>query len=227
MINIDAFNNENFIWNTGVNFWLNRSEITRLNVPAFPQPGAGFGLGLGSFYIQEGAPVTQLVGNINNVPTQVGDVEPDFQMAFNNSFTLFKNWDISFLLHWKQGGNNLNLSRLLTDLGGTSPDLDTPEGQDRASQGFVATRFIEPAGYLRLREIGAYYRLPETAYNWLGKDISGVKLGVSARNLFTITDYSSYDPETSVNGGASLSSGIEVTPFPSAKQFYFHLGLTF
>ena len=226
-LNIDAFNNENFIWNTGVNFWLNRSEITRLNVPAFPQPGAGFGLGLGSFYIQEGAPVTQLVGNINNVPTQVGDVEPDFQMAFNNSFTLFKNWDISFLLHWKQGGNNLNLSRLLTDLGGTSPDLDTPEGQDRASQGFVATRFIEPAGYLRLREIGAYYRLPETAYNWLGKDISGVKLGVSARNLFTITDYSSYDPETSVNGGASLSSGIEVTPFPSAKQFYFHLKVDF
>ena len=61
----------------------------------------------------------------------------------------------------------------------------------------------------------------------LGKDISGVKLGVSARNLFTITDYSSYDPETSVNGGTGLSSGIEVTPFPSAKQFYFHLNVNF
>ena len=226
-ININAIENDNFIWNTGVNFWLNRSEVTRLDVPAFPQPGAGFGLGLGTFFIEEGSPVTQLVGNINNVPTQVGDVEPDFQMAFDNSFTIFKNWDIKFLLHWKEGGDNLNLSRLLADLGGTSPDLDTPAGQDRAGQGFVATRFVEPAGYLRLREIGTYYRLPETAYRWLGKDVSGVKIGLSARNLFTITDYSSYDPEVSVNGGAGLSSGIEVTPFPSSKQFYFHLKVDF
>ncbi|NNC46736.1 MAG: SusC/RagA family TonB-linked outer membrane protein, partial [Winogradskyella sp.] len=208
-------------------FWFNRSEVTRLDVPAFPQPGAGFGLGLGTFYIQEGAPVTQLVGNIDGTPTQVGNVEPDFQMSFNNSFTIYKNFDVSFLLHWKKGGDNLNLSRLLTDLGGTTPDLDTPEGMDRASQGFVATRFVEPAGYLRLREIAAYYRLPESTYSWLSGDISGVKLGLSARNLFTITDYSSYDPEVSTNGGAGLSSGIEVTPFPSAKQFYFHLNVNF
>jgi TonB-linked SusC/RagA family outer membrane protein len=226
-LNVNAFEKENFVWNTGVNFWYNRSEVTRLDVPAFPQPGAGFGLGLGTFYIEQGSPVTQLVGNIGGAPTRVGDVEPDFQMSFNNSFTLFKNWDISFLLHWKKGGENLNLSRLLTDLGGLTPDLDTQVGQDRSALGFVATRFVEPAGYLRLREVGAYYRLPETAYNWLGKDISGVKLGVSARNLFTITDYSSYDPETSVNGGTGLSSGIEVTPFPSAKQFYFHLNVNF
>lgn len=226
-LRFDAVDNPDFYWNTGVQFWFNRSEVTRLDVPAFPQPGAGFGLGLGTFYIQEGAPVTQLVGNIDGTPTQVGNVEPDFQMSFNNSFTIYKNFDVSFLLHWKKGGDNLNLSRLLTDLGGTSPDLDTPEGIDRAGQGFVATRFVEPAGYLRLREIAAYYRLPESSYSWLSNDISGVKLGLSARNLFTITDYSSYDPEVSTNGGAGLSSGIEVTPFPSAKQFYFHLNVNF
>ncbi|MCC1484346.1 SusC/RagA family TonB-linked outer membrane protein [Winogradskyella immobilis] len=226
-VRFDAFNNDNFYWNTGIQFWFNRSEVTRLEVPAFPQPGAGFGLGLGTFFIEEGSPVTQLVGNIDGTPTRVGDVEPDFQMSFNNSFTLFKNWDISFLLHWKSGGDNLNLSRLLSDLGGLTPDLDTQAGQDRTALGFVATRFVEPAGYLRLRELATYYRLPESAYSWLGKDISGVKLGLSARNLFTITDYTSYDPETSVNGGSGLSSGIEVTPFPSAKQFYFHLNVNF
>ena len=96
-VRFDAFNNDNFYWNTGIQFWFNRSEVTRLEVPAFPQPGAGFGLGLGTFFIEEGSPVTQLVGNIDGTPTRVGDVEPDFQMSFNNSFTLFKNWDISFL----------------------------------------------------------------------------------------------------------------------------------
>jgi len=226
-LNFDAFDRENFQWNTGISFWFNRSEVTRLDVPAFPQPGAGFGLGLGTFYIQEGQPVTQLAGNVNGVPTQIGDVEPDFQMAFNNNITFLKNFDFSFLLHWKAGGENINLSKLLTDLGGTTPDLETAEGQARTQLGFVATRFIEPADYLRMREMALYYRIPKEKLGWFNDAIEGIKLGVSARNLFTITDYTSYDPETSVNGGAGLSSGIEVTPFPSSKQFYFHLNVNF
>lgn len=224
----DVFDGDNFRWNTGVQFYLNRSEITRLDVPAFAQPGAGFGTGLGTFYIEEGKPVTQLVGNINGTLTQVGNVEPDFQMAFNNQLTILKQWDVSFLLQWKKGGDNLNLSRFLTDLGGTSPDLETAEGQARLASTADALRFVEPAGYLRLREAAIYYRLPaKTVTNWLGESVEGIKLGVSARNLFTITDYSSYDPEVSVNGGAGLSSGIEVTPFPSSQQFYFHLNVNF
>ncbi len=224
---INPFSSENFSWNANLSFWFNRSEVTRLEVPAFPQPGAGFGLGLGTFFIEEGQPVTQLAGNVDGVPTQIGNVEPDFQMAFNNSFTIAKNWDVNFLLQWKNGGENINLSKLLTDLGGTTPDLETQAGQDRAALGFVATRFIEPAGYLRLREAAIYYNLPQNAMDFFGDTVSGIKIGVSGRNIFTITDYSSYDPETSTNGGAGLSSGIEVTPFPSTKQFYLHLNVNF
>ena len=78
-----------------------------------------------------------------------------------------------------------------------------------------------------MREMALYYRIPKEKIGWFNDAIEGIKLGVSARNLFTITDYTSYDPETSVNGGAGLSSGIEVTPFPSSKQFYFHLNVNF
>ena len=224
----DVVDTENFKWNTGVQFYLNRSEVTRLDVPAFAQPGAGFGTGLGTFYIEEGQPVTQLVGRVDGELLQVGNVEPDFQMAFNNSLTLFNNVDVSFLLQWKKGGENLNLSRFLTDLGQTSPDLETPEGQDRLGQPANALRFVEPAGYVRLREAAVYYRLPSaTVNNIFGETVDTVKFGLSARNIFTITDYSSYDPEVSVNGGAGLSSGIEVTPFPSSRQFYFHFNVSF
>ncbi|MDY8136852.1 SusC/RagA family TonB-linked outer membrane protein [Aquimarina sp. 2201CG5-10] len=225
----DVFDNDVIYWNTGVQFYLNRSEITRLDVPAFAQPGAGFGTGLGTFFIEEGQPVTQLVGNIDGTLTQVGNVEPDFQMAFSNQLTLFKQIDVSFLLQWKKGGENLNLSRFLTDLGGTSPDLETPEGQARLGSTANALRFVEPAGYVRLREAAIYYRFPsEIIDGFFGEDLlDGVKFGVSGRNIFTITDYSSYDPEVSVNGGAGLSSGIEVTPFPSSRQFYFHLNVNF
>ena len=226
-ISIDAFSNERFSWTSGVQFWLNRSEVTRLEVPAFPQPGAGFGLGLGTFYIQQGQPVTQLVGNINGTPTQIGNVEPDFQVSFNNNFTISKNLEIGFLIHWKEGGENINLSKLLTDLGGITADLDTPEGQTRASLGFVPDRFIEPSAYMRLREAAIYYTLPQNTFSWLSSDISSVKIGLTGRNLITITDYSSYDPETSTNGGSGLSSGIEVTPFPNSRQYLFSLNVNF
>ncbi len=226
-LNVDAFDKENFKWNTGIQYWFNDSEITRLDVPAFAQPGAGFGLGLGTFYIEEGKPVTQLAGTVNGVATQVGDAAPDFQITFNNQFTLFKQIDLSFLLHMKEGGDNLNLTKLLTDLGGTTTDLDTPAGQDRAGQGFVATRFIEDASYLRLREASIYYRFPKKIVSSWGGVVDNVKLGFSGRNLFTITDYSGYDPEVSTNGSQGLSSGLDVTPFPSSRQFYFHLNVKF
>ncbi|MEL6274627.1 MAG: SusC/RagA family TonB-linked outer membrane protein, partial [Bacteroidota bacterium] len=99
----------------------------------------------------------------------------------------------------------------LTDIGGTTPrDLDDLEG------------FIEDASYFRLRELGVNYR-----FNLDSDFLRGLRIGASARNLFTITDYSSYDPETSTKGSSGLSTNIEVTPFPSSKQVYFHLGLDF
>ncbi len=230
----DVVSNENFKWNTSLNWFRNRSEITRLEVPAFPQPGAGFGLGLGTIFIQEGKPVNQFATNLDldgdgvTEPTQIGVAEPDYQMGWSNNITLFKQFDVSFIFQMKAGGDNLNLSKFLTDLGGVTPDLETPEGQARLAIPANGQRFLEPAGYLRLREAAVYYRLPSNIVtNVFGETVEAVKFGVSGRNLFLVTDYSSYDPEVSVNGGAGLSSGIEVTPFPSSRQLYFHLNVNF
>ena len=224
----DVVRTENVYWNTGIQYYFNDSEVTRLDTPPFVPPGAGFGLRLGTFYIQEGRPITQIVTNLNGVPTPVGDTQPDFQMAFSNQLTLFKQWDLSFLLQWKKGGDNLNLSRYLNDLGRTSNDLETPEGQARLALPANAVRFLESASYARMREAALYYRLSsKDIQSIFGDTITDIKLGLSARNLFTITDYSSYDPEVSVNGGSGLSNGLEVTPFPSSKQFYFHLNVNF
>ncbi len=228
-----VFDNENFKWNSSLQWYKNRSKVTRLEVPAFPQPGAGFGLGLGTFYIQEGQSVTQLVGNLNldgtgTKPTKVGDVEPDFQMAWSNNFTFYKQFDVSFLFQWKNGGENLNLSTFLSDGGFVTSDLDTPEGQARLLLPANAVRFVEPAGYLRLREASIHYSLDKNTVNKVfGNVVEGVKFGISGKNIFTITDYSGYDPEVSVNGGSGLSTGIEVASFPSSRQFFFSLNVNF
>ena len=211
---------DDFQYRTTLNFWLNRSEITRLgipdggegeDIPSFVPPDVAFGLGLGTFYINEGSPITGLWENVDGVPTQTGNTEPDFQFGWNNNLTLFKNLDINFLFHWRQGSELLNLTRLLTNLGGTTP---------RQYDGL--TSLIEGGSYFRLREAGITYRVPFTS-----EFIQGFKVGISGRNIFTLTDYSSYDPETSVKGGSGLSTNIEVAPFPSSKQFYLTLGFNF
>ncbi|GJM31824.1 MAG: SusC/RagA family TonB-linked outer membrane protein [Saprospiraceae bacterium] len=210
-----------FSWSSSFNFWFNNSEITRLgipdgdegeDIPSFVPPNVGFGFGLGTFYINEGSSITAFWGRDDaGNPAISGDASPDFQLGWYNQLKFGKRLTLNFLAHWKQGGEVLNLTRLLSDSGVTTPneDLDI-EG------------FIEDASYLRLREIGAYYTLPIN-----GNFIESIRLGVSARNLFTLTSYSSYDPETSTKGGSGLSTGLEVSPFPSSKQAYFHISFNF
>ncbi|MBK6265677.1 SusC/RagA family TonB-linked outer membrane protein [Marivirga sp. S37H4] len=225
-LNASPVQNENFIWSSTTNFWFNRSKITRMDVPPFAPAGSGFGLGLGTAFIEEGEPVTQLKGTKDGEVITVGDAEPDFQMSFFNSMNFFKNFDFSFLIHVKQGGNNLNLTTFLTDLAGLTGDLDDQSGIDRISNPNTE-RFIEDASYMRLREIALYYRLPKSAVNVFNGTIKTVKIGASGRNLWTVSDYTGYDPEVSTKGGAGLSTGLDVNPYPSTKQVYFHLALEF
>ena len=224
----DLFTKENFAWTSQLRFWFNRSEITRLDVPAFAPAGTAFGLGLGTFYIEQGQSVTQFKGTDadGNIVT-VGDALPDYQVSWNNTMRIMKNFELSFLWHYSKGGNNLNLSLFLTDLGRTSFDYDTPEGEARRNSTGSA-RYLEDATYLRLREVALFYNLPK---NWIKNfsqgTIENVKVGISAQNWITITDYKWYDPEVSTKGGGGLSSGVDVAPFPSSKRIFFHLSATF
>jgi len=229
----------NFQWTTGVNFFKNESEITKLNVPAFNV--GGFGASLGTFRIEEGQSATQIVGiGPNPGPNgfQVyGDAEPDFIMGFSNNLK-YKDLELSFLWQWKEGGDNINLTALLTDLSGTSHDFDTIDldpngvlgnGPYRVSQlGASAEVFVEDASYLRLRELGLYYNIPQRFVSTiLNGSIDNVKIGFSGTNLINIFDYNSYDPEVSNFGGNGIFTGVEVTPFPSSKRYLFHVSVNF
>ena len=238
-INIKAVQSINFSWNSGITWYKNKSKMTKLNVPTFNL--GGFGNSLGQFQIEEGKSVTQIVGTTGpGTPVSVlGDAEPDFQMSFTNDLK-YKDFTFSFLLHWKKGGDNINLTKLLSDFGGTSADYDEfsidPEGlinngDYRMTKGIFdanAKPFVEDASYLRLREVGLYYTIPSSVLSRTFNDlVSNVKIGFSGHNLINIFDYNSYDPEVSNFGGNGLSTGVEVTPFPSSKRFMFHLSAQF
>ncbi len=65
---------------------------------------------------------------------------------------------------------------------------------DPASANRVSDRFVENAGYLRLKNIQLGYTLPKQLMASLGF-IQSFRLYVSAINFFTITNYTGYDPE--------------------------------
>ena len=141
----------------------------------------------------------------------------------------------------------VNLTELLFDLNGTTPDYDdtdltfaeyqnqaagitddTPNGIKRLSLlGISTEQFVQDASYLRLREIGLYYNVPSAWLTNISSGIRGIRLGASATNLFTISPYRSYDPEASNFGNQPIAQGIEVAPYPSSKQYYFHFKIDF
>ncbi len=235
-LNMNIINGQDLAWNARLSFWKNTAEVTKLLVPAFTT--GGFADFLGNFLIKEGFSPTTLIGvgpnptislNDDGPPTlqEFGNSEADFQLSWSNNLT-FGGFDLAFIWHLKQGGENINLSTLLFDLNNTTHDFDDntldPSGEltngnyRLALLGSNTEPYVEDASYLRLREIGLYYTIP--------KDLipgGGVyKIGFSGTNLINIFDYNSYDPEVSNFGANELSNAVEVTPFPSSKRFDFH-----
>ena len=238
-LNATPIENKNFRWNQTTSFWSNEAEVTRLDVPPF-NTGA-FGATLGTYRIEQGKSPTQIVGVGREVEDKAdpatglavfGDGEPDFNLSSYHSLT-YKNFDFSFLLHWKQGGENINLTTLLSDIFGTSHDWDDRDldpsglltnGQYRLSiSGETAQPWVQNSSYFRVREMGLNYNLPKS---WF-RNIATVRVGVSGRNLINVFDYPSYDPEVSNFGIGAISSNVEVTPFPSSKSVHFNLYVNF
>ncbi len=227
-LNARPISSRNITWNTSVNFWLNRSLVTKLTIPSVPQ--GSFGYVLGSFQIQQGASATQILGLNGQGVGKLGDAEPTFQMNTYNEITFFNKLSLRFLIHWKKGGDNVNLTNLENDFGGTSADFDKvtnkaglPDGIYRISQiGTNAQMFVQDASYLRLREVGLYYTFNKIPV----KFIKDVRVGVSLNNFVTITKYKGYDPEVS-NFGTGFSTGVDVDPYPATKRGDFHISVDF
>jgi len=236
-VNALPIESRNVTWNTSVNFWLNRSKVTRLIIPPIPQ--GSFGYVLGSFQIEQGKSATQIVGLNGSGVGVLGNAEPKFQMSTYNEVTFFRKLSLRFLVNWKYGGDNINLTSLENDFGGTSVDYDkvtnklgVPDAVYRIMQiGTSARIFVQDASYLRLREVGLYYSFDKIP----GHVVKNIRVGVSLNNYITITKYKSYDPEVSNFGFGStqqglstgLSTGVDVDPYPASKRADLHISISF
>lgn len=236
-LGIRAVESDKFKYFTNFIFSKNVSKLTRWDVA--PQTVGGFGPSLGTYLFAEGYSPTTIVGTPTGTTdplgfTVYGDRQPDFSLASYNEFNIVKNVDFTFLLHWQKGGGAINLSALLWDDGGTTPNWngdddndETPNGLDRllawAADGNTGV-YIEETSYIKMREMGLYYTLPQSLF---GSTFDRLRVGVSANNVLLWTNYGSYDPEVSNFGTQAITGNIEVTPYPSSRRLFFHVKADF
>ncbi|MGB5820460.1 MAG: SusC/RagA family TonB-linked outer membrane protein [Saonia sp.] len=152
---ITPISNENFSWNSTLNFSRNRATVEDL-----PQEAGRLTLALSRIYdsqnqtvflqVEEGGRIGDLYGtgylkNENgdfvltdqgryipdNNLQKLGNSNPDFMLGFNNQFR-YKNWDLGFLFDWRQGGIIVSRTRALGNVGG-----QLAETANRPEEGIV------------------------------------------------------------------------------------------
>jgi TonB-linked SusC/RagA family outer membrane protein len=86
--------------------------------------------------------------------------------------------------------------------------------------------YLQSGNYFRLKTMQLGYNLPKDMTKKMG--ISRLRIYASALNLFTLTNYTGYDPEVG-NGGAGGGGvlGIDKGNYPQARTFMLGLNLGF
>jgi TonB-dependent starch-binding outer membrane protein SusC len=84
----------------------------------------------------------------------------------------------------------------------------------------MSTFYLEDGDYLRMKIMQLGYTLPNRLFGRIG--VSRFRVYVTAENLFTLTNYTGYDPE--VGGGVF---GIDKGQYPQARTFLGGVQITF
>ena len=168
-----------------------------------------------------------------NDRTNIGKPQADFFMGFNLSGN-YKNWDFSAYLYAELGKEIVrNYERFLPNSNKPSYYLDrwTGEGtsnsvprltNDATNNKLFSDFFVEDGSFLRLQNVQIGYNLDASLLERVG--VAKLRLYTSINNLFTLTDYTGYDP--TINGGA-IGAGIDSGTYPSARQFILGLNVEF
>jgi len=236
-LNLSPIRSNNLVWTSRILWWTNDSEMTKLSIPPSTGQALGF-VGFGAVRIEEGVSPTAIFGIPRDSDqekfgglTKYGDFQPEFQMSFGNDFTVFQDFEFSFLFHWSKGGENLDLYELLLDSGGNDKDFfvgNTAEIDDFPPYFSDTSSFIQDASYIKLREASLYYNVPVSTLNkFFGDTVKRIRLGVSGTNLLMFTDFRGYDPEVNFAGRSTLVQSVSIAPFPSSRKILFSVNLDF
>lgn len=177
-----------------------------------------------------------------NDKTFLGDNNPDFTAGLTNNFS-YKNFSLGIQLTGSYGASVFSFYKRMVgiyhgDRNGMIEQLNRWKSPDQPGDGihFKATRtpsgwqrdpssaWVQDASYLRLRNLTLGYDFDNKVTSKL--NINALKVYLTGSNLFTLTNYTGYDPETS-SQGSGLSKGGDYIGYPAARSYILGINLTF
>ena len=158
----------------------------------------------------------------------IGSPIPDitFGLSFNSSY---KGFDFSFLFQGVEGVDRYNDGKKIVDYDtrpfnyttailnawdgeGSTNSIPRVAFEDNGSSK-ISSIFVEDASYIRLKNIELGYTIKEL------KGINSLRLYLSGQNLWTLTDYTGLDPET--------TDLIDKGTYPSSASVLFGINAKF
>lgn len=156
----------------------------------------------------------------------------------------YKNFTFDMYLYTSLGNEIWNQSKWFTDFFGSfegsgkgerAKQSWTPELGDDAlapiweSASNLSTNaganswYVENGNFLRLQRVGLAYTFDNALVESVG--LTNLRLGVSANNIWTLTNYQGLDPM--VGGAADTNFGIDVGNYPVTPSYMFNISLGF
>lgn len=166
----------------------------------------------------------------------VGDPNPDFIFGWSNNFS-YKNFDLSVYLQGSYGNDIINVQRAETNISGpwgnqrreilnrwtpTNTNTNVPRAQVTVDPLLLQSSWlIEDGSYARVKAITLGYTFNKIPF------VRSLRIYATGNNLFTITNYSGFDPEVNAKGNNNLQLGVDYNAYPSAKSFIFGVNVGF
>ncbi|MEC5142738.1 Putative outer membrane protein [Chitinophaga sp. 180180018-2] len=265
MIRYDVLRDSKLKWTTGLNYAVNDNRIISLSpqVSFFSLTGNGTGANYASQFkvggsfgdiygfdlkhdaqgrvmFKDGAPLLE-----SGQMTYLGNANTKWQLGWNNNLS-FDNFNLSFLIDGKFGGQAMSITQSMMDAYGVS----AASGQARDAGGVkvngvdengnavttadarkwyevvggrtgASAQYMYSATTVRLRELSLGYNIPLKS-----QVVKALRATFSGRNLIYFSKKAPFDPEQTMSTANGLG-GIDAFMLPAARSYGLTLNATF
>jgi TonB-dependent starch-binding outer membrane protein SusC len=237
-----VLNEDDVKWLSSVVLSSNRNKVTKLNGPAFAvansfgiarvAEGEPLGFFYGPTYVRnaDGSRATDNLGRPirNPIASKIGDPNPKLVVSFSNDVQLFEKFSLHVQFDGMFGQDVFNFTRRILE----TPAFGNGKEYERELRGEVAVgyfnarrtifeEYIEDGSFIKLRELSLAYLFDGEFIKSIG--LRSLEVRATGRNLFSIDDYSGYDPEVNVSAQSTLVRGFDWSTIPVPRTYLFSL----
>lgn len=163
--------------------------------------------------------------------TVIGDANPDYTFGLTNNFK-FKGFNLGFFFQGVIGNDLFNGNLTNIDIanianipefvynsrwidGADNTNAKWPKAIRTYTRNLlVSNRHIEDGSYVRLKNINLGY-----TFNSKFKGINKIYLYGGVSNVFTISNYSWFDPDVNAFAGDASRKGVDIYSYPSSRTY--------